>query len=203
MDNLIYKFSYGLFVITAKCGKKDNGCIINTVMPVTENPNCITAVINKNSLTHNMIVETKEFNISVISEKVDFGLFKTFGFQSGYNIDKFSSYSNAIRSENGIYYITEGANSYLSAHVISQIDLGSHTMFIAEVKNSKILTDTASATYEYYQKNLKQHSQKPVSGYICKVCGYVYAGEKLPKDFICPVCKHGISAFEKIKSEVI
>lgn len=199
-NNVMYDLSYGLFVITANNDGKDNGCIINTVMQVTENPNKITAVVSKENYTHEMLVKSKSFNVSVISENAGFELFKRFGFKSGKDTDKFSDYKYKKRTENGILYITEGTNSYISANITDTADLGSHTMFIADVTDAVKLNNDNSMTYGYYHKNVKPSPKKTESesGYICKICGYIYKGEYLPEDFICPLCKHGVSAFEKL-----
>lgn len=192
----MYKLTYGLFVLTAKDGEKDNGCIINTAMQVTTAPNRITIVVNKQNYTHDMILKTKEFNVSCISEAADFDLFKHFGFQSGRD-DKTEGKSYP-RGENGIIYIPEMTSAYISGKVIAETDLGTHTMFLADVTDAKVLSDVEAVSYSYYQKNIKlapQPSKK--AGWVCKICGYVHEGEELPEDFICPWCKHPASDFEK------
>lgn len=199
-NNAMYKLSYGLFVITANENGFDNGCIINTAQQVTTSPNRISVTLNKSGKTHDMIKNTGVFNISVISEDAYFELFKHFGFQSGANCDKFNGFEAAKRSENGIFYLTAGINSYISAKVIQEIDLGSHTMFIADVTDADIVSDIPSATYAYYHSNIKPKPQEKKSKktvWRCKVCGYEYEGETLPEDFICPICKHPASDFEK------
>ena len=149
-----------------------------------------------------MVMESGKFNISILSEKASFDIFKHFGFQSGKTTDKFQGYSASKRSENGIYYITEGTNAYISASVEQTIDLGSHTMFIAAVEDMEVLADEPSASYAYYQSSIKpQPEAKPSQGktaWRCTVCGYIYEGEELPPDFICPLCKHPASDFEKV-----
>ena len=198
----IYNLTYGLFVLTARSGEKDNGCIINTAGQVTSSPNRISITVNKDNLTHDMVMERGKFNISILSEKASFDIFKHFGFQSGKTTDKFQGYSASKRSENGIYYITEGTNAYISASVEQTIDLGSHTMFIAAVEDMEVLADEPSASYAYYQSSIKpQPEAKPSQGktaWRCTVCGYIYEGEELPPDFICPLCKHPASDFEKV-----
>ena len=154
---------------------------------------------NKTNLTHDMIMDSRKFNISILSEKATFDIFKHFGFQSGRDTDKFADYP-AETAANGIPYIIEGANSYLSGNVISTVDLGTHTMFIADVEDGKSLSEDNSVTYDYYHKHIKESPQQPTKkGWVCKICGYVYEGEELPADFICPLCKHGAADFEKIK----
>ncbi len=197
-SNAMFKLGYGLYVLTAKDGK-DNGCIVNTVMQITDTPNRIVVTVNKLNLTHDMIQKTKEFNISILTENSSFAVFEHFGFQSGRDADKFSGYSDCQRTENGIYYITEGTNAVISGKVIESIDCGTHTTFIADVTDAKVLNQDTSATYDYYHKNIKPKPQETKkSGYRCKICGYIYEGDELPEDFICPLCKHGVSDFEKI-----
>ena len=203
MDNAtMYKLSYGLFVLTSGAEGKDSGCIINTAGQVTSEPNRISIAVNKANFTHDLIKESGKFNVSILSEKANFGLFKHFGFQSGRDVDKFSGFDACRRSKNGLFYITEGTNGYISASVEQMIDLGSHTMFIAAVEDMEVLSDEASATYSYYHSNIKPKPEKTnVSGktaWRCTVCGYVYEGEELPEGFVCPYCKHPASDFEKI-----
>lgn len=199
MDNkAMFKLSYGLFVLTAK-DSKDNGCIVNTAIQITTTPNRITVTVNKENLTHDMIMNTGVFNVSILSEKCTFDTFKHFGFQSGKTVDKFADYAECQRAENGVYYITKGTNAYISAKVADKIDCGTHTMFIADVTDAQVLSEDVSVTYDYYQKNIKPKPEAPKkSGYRCRICGYIYEGDVLPDDFICPICKHGASDFEKI-----
>ncbi len=198
----MYKLSYGLFVLTSGVDGKDSGCIINTAQQVTSDPNRISIAVNKANFTHDLVKESGRFNISTISEAASFDLFKHFGFQSGREVDKFSGYTECKRSANGLYYITAGTNSYISAAVEQEVDLGSHTLFIASVEDMEVLSDTASATYEYYQSSIKpkpaQTAQTGKTVWRCTVCGYVYEGEELPADYICPLCKHPASDFEKV-----
>jgi flavin reductase (DIM6/NTAB) family NADH-FMN oxidoreductase RutF/rubredoxin len=204
MGNAMYSLSYGLFVITANRDGRDNGCITNTVSQVTTDPNRILVAINKDNYTHDMIMDTKKFTVSVISEKADFDLFKHFGFQSGRDVDKFADFSDCKKSENDTMIITKGTNAYISANVEQCIDLGSHTLFIARVTESDTLTDDKSATYTYYQEHIKPKPEKVGTTndgqtvWRCKICGYEYVGEEIPDDFICPVCKHPASDFEKV-----
>lgn len=193
----MFKISYGLYVLTAKDGDKSNGCIINTLQQVTTTPNKVTIAVNKNNYTHDMIIKTNKFNASILSEKATFDIFKHFGFQSGRDTDKFADYPAEI-SENGIPYITEGSVGFISAEVISTVDLGTHTLFIADVTDGRVISDDSSATYDYYHKHIKESPVKKSKGWVCKICGYVYEGEELPDDFICPVCKHGAADFEKL-----
>ena len=202
----IYKLTYGLFVLSAFTKGKHNGCIINTAAQVTSTPNRISIAVNKANLTHDMIAETGVFNISVISEDATFNLFQRFGFQSGRDVDKFEGMVGFAKAANGINYVTKGTNAYISAKVETTVDLGTHTMFIAEVTDMEVLSDVPSVTYSYYQENIKPKPQpKPEtvveSGktiWRCTVCGYEYEGEEIPEDFICPWCKHPASDFEKV-----
>ncbi|MBQ7548536.1 MAG: flavin reductase [Clostridia bacterium] len=202
MDNkAMYKIGYGLYVLSARVNGADNACIINTAIQVTSAPNRISVTVNKQNKTHDMIVDSGKFNISMLSESADFAVFERFGFQSGANADKLADYSNVARSENGIIYLPQSTTAFLSATVFSAVDLGTHTMFIANVTDGALTSDANSLTYDYYQKNIKPKPAKPVSSgkpvYRCRICGYVHEGE-LPPDFVCPVCKHGVSDFEKI-----
>ncbi len=200
MDNkAMFNLSYGLFILTAKDGEKDNGCIVNTVGQVTSQPNRISLAVNKANYTHDMILKTKEFNVSVLAENSKFETYKHWGFQSGRNTDKLESISFK-RSANGLVYIADETNAFLSAKVVSTLDLGTHTLFIADVTDGEVLSQVPSATYSFYQNNIKP---KPAStekrkGFICTVCGYIYEGETLPDDFICPVCKHPASDFRPL-----
>ena len=200
MDNkAMFNLSYGLFILTAKDGEKDNGCIVNTVGQVTSQPNRISLTVNKANYTHDMILKTKEFNVSVLAENSKFETYRHWGFQSGRNTDKLESISFK-RSANGLVYIADETNAFLSAKVVSTLVLGTHTLFIADVTDGEVLSQVPSATYSFYQNNIKP---KPAStekrkGFICTVCGYIYEGETLPDDFICPVCKHPASDFRPL-----
>lgn len=192
-----FKFSYGLFVLTARQGDKDNGCIINTAMQVTANPYQISIAVNKQNYTHDMIKETGEFNISVLSQDVPFDVFKHYGFKSGRDENKI--FGSALpRSENSIVYLNTYSNAFMSAKVVDEIDCGTHTVFIAEVTQAETLSDTPSVTYQYYFDNIKPKKQESKKGYVCEICGYVYEGDELPDDFVCPVCKHGKEVFKKL-----
>ncbi len=200
--NAMDKLSYGLFILTANEGNKDNGCIINTAGQVTAEPNRISVAVSKMNLTHDMIMRTSKFTVSVISQKADFELFKHFGFQSGRDVDKFAGYNKCRKSANGTMIVLEGTNAYVSATVTGTVDLGSHTLFIADVTDMDVLDDAKSATYEYYHSDIKPQPQAPTAAgekktFRCKICGYEYVGEELPADYICPLCKHPASDFEE------
>ena len=197
--NTMFKISYGLYVLTASENGFDNGCIINTFSQVTDTPLRVSVTINKSNKTCEMIERTGKFNVSILSEDVPFDTFKHFGFQSGRDVNKFDGYTDVKRSENGILYLTSCSNGFVSGKVIQTIDVGTHLIFIAEVEDCDILSDVPSVTYDYYHKNIKPKPQEEKKGgYRCKICGYVYEGEPLPADFICPLCKHGADDFEKI-----
>ena len=200
MDNTaFFKLSYGLFVVTAHEGDKDNGCITNTVVQQTTTPNRISVTINKNNYTHDMIKRTGVFNVSVLSEKAKFETFKHWGFQSGKDVDKTVGITY-FRLENGVIYIVDGVNAVMCAKVEQEVDLGTHTMFIAEVTDAFSTEEDSSATYAFYHKNIKPAPQQAKKkGWICTVCGYIYEGEVLPEDFICPACKHPASDFKGIE----
>ena len=195
----LFKIGYGLYVLTAHENGKDNGCIINTVMQVTSNPCMIAIAVNKQNYTNEMISRTRKFNVSTLDENAKFDLFKHFGFQSGREINKFESFNDVKRSPNGVLYVTQSTNSYMSAYVQKEIDLGTHTMFIGQLVGAECLSETPTVTYDFYQKNIKQKSDtSQKKGWKCKICGYIYEDEDLPPDFICPWCKHGAQDFEKI-----
>ena len=200
----MHAITYGLFVLTAKQENRHNGCIINTAMQVTTEPNRISITVNKANHTHDMLMETDDFTVSVISEDADFDLFKHFGFQSGKDTDKFSGFDDVREAKNGTLVVTKGTNAYISGKISDRIDLGSHTMFIADVVDGEILSDEKSASYEFYQKNIKpvrnakEGEKDGKTVWVCTVCGYEYEGEEIPSDFVCPWCKHPASDFEKV-----
>ena len=212
----MFQLTYGLFVLTAQEDGFDNGCIINTAMQVTSTPLRISITVNKSNKTEEMIEKTGAFNVSILSEKTPFSVFRNFGFQSGRDVDKFAEFKSVARSENGLYYLTEAANAYLSADVVGKHDLGSHMLFIADVTGGEILSDVPSVTYAYYQDNIKPKPQATADGkaeWVCKICGYEYDPEKgdpdngipagtsfedLPEDWVCPICRHGKADFEKV-----
>ena len=204
----MYRLSYGLFVLTAREAEKDNGCIINTAIQAASEPNQLSICVNKTNYTHDMIERNGKFTVSVLSQNAQFELFKHFGFQSGRNTNKFETFKKCDRGINDIYYITEGTNAYISVKVIKTEDLGSHTMFIGEITDMEVLSNIPSVTYDYYQNNIKpENVGKTEDGktiWRCRICGYEYVGEELPDDFICPLCKHPASDFEKVvkKTEV-
>lgn len=194
-NNAMFKISYGLFVLSAKEGERDNGCIINTVTQVTYAPQRMTIAVNKENYTCKMIEKTGLFNVSVLTEDVPFSIIQHYGFQRGGQVDKFAD-GQGLRSENGLKYIDKYTNAYLSGKVIDSVDCGSHKIFLADVTEAVILSDSPSVTYAYYQDHIKPKPEKKVKGYVCKVCGYVYEGDSLPQDYVCPICGHGREDFE-------
>jgi flavin reductase (DIM6/NTAB) family NADH-FMN oxidoreductase RutF len=204
MDNkAMFNLTYGLFILTAKddSNSKDNGCIVNTVSQVTTDPNRIVVAVNKNNYTHDIIKKTGEFNVSILTEKSTFDTFKHWGFQSGKDTDKTVG-QTLKRTANGIIYIDNNeTNAVISAKVVSSTDLGTHTLFLADVTDCEVLSNAPSVTYAYYQKNIKpapQPEEQKKKGFICNICGYIYEGDTLPDDFICPWCKHPASDFRPL-----
>ena len=203
-EKAMHKLSYGLFVLTARDGDRDNGCIVNTAIQAASAPNQLSVCVNKANYTNEMIQKTGKFVVSIISQGAEFDLFKHFGFQSGRDVNKFDGFSDYARCENGLCYITKGTNAYISVTVTGTQDLGSHTMFVGTIDDMEILSDERSATYEYYFENIKPkpqavgETQDGKTIWRCTICGYEYVGDELLQDFVCPICKHPASDFEKI-----
>lgn len=203
-EKAMHKLSYGLFVLTARDGDRDNGCIVNTAIQAASAPNQLSVCVNKANYTNEMIQKTGKFVVSIISQGAEFDLFKHFGFQSGRDVNKFDGFTDYARCENGLCYITKGTNAYISVTVTGTQDLGSHTMFVGTIDDMEILSDERSATYEYYFENIKPkpqavgETQDGKTIWRCTICGYEYVGDELPQDFVCPICKHPASDFEKI-----
>ncbi len=202
IDNkAMYKISYGLYMLTTTDGEKQNGCIVNTVAMLTDNPKRVTLFVNKANYSNELLKKTGIFNVSVLTESAPFELFQKFGFVSGREKDKFEGGSYPV-SENGLYYLPEYANAVLSGKVVDCYDYGTHTLFVAEITEAKTLRSEKSVTYDYYQANIKTKPAAPKAEegketWVCKVCGYVHEGP-LPEDFVCPWCKHPAGDFEKI-----
>ena len=195
----LFKIGYGLYVVTSNDGKKDNGLIVNTVTQLTDTPNRVAVTINKANYSHYIIKQTGKMNVNCLSVEAPFKVFEAFGFRSGRNVDKFEG-CDPIRSKNGLVVLPRYINSYMSLVVENYVDLDTHGMFICTVSEAKVISDKETMTYTYYQSNVKPKPEtKNKKGFVCKVCGYVYEGDKLPEDFICPLCKHGASDFEEIK----
>lgn len=195
----LFNIGYGLYVVTSNDGKKDNGLIVNTVTQVTSTPNRIAVTINKSNYSHHVISQTGIMNINCLSVDAPFSVFENFGFQSGRNTDKFKN-SEVFRSDNGLVFLSKHINSFMSLKVEQYIDLDTHGMFICSVTESRVITDIETMTYTYYQNNVKPKPKtEGKKGYVCKICGYIYEGDELPEDFVCPLCKHGSADFEPIK----
>ena len=194
----LFNIGYGLYVVTSNDGKKDNGLIVNTVTQVTNSPNRIAVCINKQNYSHHVIKQTGMMNVNCLSVEAPFSVFETFGFQSGRNVDKFAN-CEPLHSDNGLVFLPKYINSFMSLKVEEYIDLDTHGMFICSITEARVMSDKETMSYTYYQNNVKPKPQTDgKKGWVCKVCGYVYEGEELPEDFICPLCKHGASDFEPI-----
>ena len=196
------KLSYGLFVLTTRDGDRDNGCIINTAQMLTDNPKRVTIAVNRKNLSRDIIAKTGLFNVSVLTEEAPFKVFERFGFVSGRDADKFAGCDCDARTANGLRYIPKYTNAVISCKVIESMNYGTHTLFVAEVVEARKLSDVPSITYAYYFAHTKpkpQPTTEPKKGYVCKICGYVYEGDSLPEDYVCPLCKHGAEDFEPLK----
>ena len=196
--NALFNIGYGLYVVTSNDGKKDNGLIVNTVTQVTNTPNRIAVTINKANYSHHVIRQTGVMNVNCLSQDAPFSVFERFGFQSGRNADKFAG-EEPLRSANGVAYLSKYTNAMLSLKVEQYLDFDTHGMFVCSVEEARVISDVPTMTYTYYQQNVKPKPEtEGRKGYVCKVCGYVYEGDTLPDDFICPLCKHGAADFEPI-----
>lgn len=194
----LFKIGYGLYVVTSNDGKRDNGLIVNTVTQVTNSPNRIAVAINKENYSHHVIKQTGIMNINCLSEDAPFSVFETFGFASGRNMDKFANFT-PLHADNGLAFLPRYINAFLSLRVEQYVDLGTHGLFICSVTEARVISDAPSMTYAYYQEHVKPKPEtEGKKGFVCKVCGYVYEGDTLPEDFICPLCKHGAADFEPI-----
>ena len=194
----LFNIGYGLYVVTSNDGTKDNGLIVNTVSQVTNTPNRIAVTINKQNYSHHVIRQTGVMNVNCLSEDAPFRVFEQFGFQSGRTVDKFAG-TEVLRSDNGLVFLSSYINSFMSLKVEQYVDLDTHGMFICSVTEARVISSTPTMTYTYYQNNVKPKPQtEGKKGYVCKVCGWVYEGEELPDDIVCPLCKHGAADFEPI-----
>lgn len=197
--NALFNIGYGLYVVTSNDGKKDNGLIVNTVTQVTSTPNRIAVTINKENYSHHIVKQSGIMNINCLSTDAPFSLFENFGFVSGRNTDKFASWE-ILRSDNGLVFLPRYINSFMSLKVEQYIDLDTHGMFICSVTEARVITNKETMTYSYYQNNVKPKPKTDgKKGYVCKICGYIYEGDALPDDYICPLCKHGAADFEMIE----
>ncbi len=197
--NALFSIGYGLYVVTSNDGKKDNGLIVNTISQVTNTPNRVAVTINKQNYSHHVIKQTGIMNVNCLSQEAPFKVFETFGFQSGRNTDKFAG-CEPLRSDNGLIFLPRYINAFMSLKVEQYIDLDTHGMFICSVTEARVISNVETMTYTYYQNNVKPKPETAgKKGFVCKICGYVYEGDELPDDFICPLCKHGVADFEPIE----
>ena len=196
----LFRIGYGLYVVTTNDGTKDNGCIVNTVTQLTDTPLRVAVNINKANYSHHIVQKTGILNVNCLSTEAPFSVFENFGFKSGRNTDKFAGYmDDCPRTDNGLIFLPRYINAVMSLKVVQEVDLGTHGMFICEVTEARVMSNVETMTYTYYQKNVKPKPQtEGKKGWVCKVCGYVYEGEELPDDFVCPLCKHGPADFEPI-----
>ena len=195
----LFRLGYGLYVVTCHDGNKDNGLILNSVMQVTNTPNRVAVAINKQNYSHDVIKAAGIMNVNCLTVNTPFDVFKHFGFSSGRDVDKFAA-CEPPHSQNGLIYLPRYCNAFLSLKVEQYVDLDTHGMFICTVTEAEVLSNEESVTYAYYQENIKPKPQPAKKkGWVCKICGYVYEGDPLPADFICPICKHPAPDFEPLK----
>ncbi|MCL2188598.1 MAG: flavin reductase [Defluviitaleaceae bacterium] len=193
----LFKISYGLYALSAAENGADNACIIDAFSQVTSvDPIICVANVNKENRTHDMILNTKRFNLSVLTKDTPFAFFERFGLQSGKNVNKFENYTHLQRAENGLLFFTRHTNAHMAFEVTGTMDFGTHTLFSAQLTDSAVLNNHESVTYEYYREHIKPKAQTEKKGWTCTVCGYFYEGEDLPHDYLCPLCKAAASAFE-------
>ena len=193
----LFNIGYGLYVVTCNDGKKDNGLIVNTVTQLTDTPMRVAVTVNKKNYSHDVIKQTGKMNVNCLTVEAPFKVFEAFGFVSGRNVDKFADCTPS-RSQNGLVVLPRYINAFISLEVESYVDVDTHGMFICKVTEAQVVSDKETMTYTYYQKNVKPRPKtEEKKGYVCKICGYIYEGKELPEDFICPICKHGATDFEK------
>ena len=194
----LFRIGYGLYVVTSNDGKKDNGLIVNTVIQLTDTPNRVAVNINKANYSHHVIKQTGMLNVNCLSTEAPFSVFQQFGFQTGRSVDKFAG-QTVHRSDNGLVFLDKYINAFMSLKVEDYVDLGTHGMFICSVTEARVMSNQDTMTYTYYQNNVKPKPEtEGKKGFVCKVCGYIYEGDELPADYICPLCKHGAADFEPI-----
>nr|WP_288937785.1 flavin reductase [uncultured Blautia sp.] len=195
----LFRIGYGLYVVTSNDGKKDNGLIVNTVIQLTDTPNRVAVNINKANYSHHVIKQTGMLNVNCLSTEAPFSVFQQFGFQTGRSVDKFAG-QTVHRSDNGLVFLDKYINAFMSLKVEDYVDLGTHGMFICSVTEARVMSNQDTMTYTYYQNNVKPKPEtEGKKGFVCKVCGYIYEGDELPADYICPLCKHGAADFEPIE----
>ena len=199
----LWKMTYGLYLLTAQEAGRDNGCIINTAVQVAENPVRISVSVIKGGCTHDMVTRTGRFALSCLTVDAPFSLYQHFGMRSGREADKFAGRTDVARTAGGLLYLTENACAYLACRVVGSVDLGTHTLFIGEAEEGEVISDRPACSYAYYQSDVKRRPE-PLKkrGWICSVCGYVYEGDEVPEDFVCPLCRHGREAFVPAPSAV-
>jgi flavorubredoxin/flavin reductase (DIM6/NTAB) family NADH-FMN oxidoreductase RutF len=194
----LFKIGYGLYVVTSNDGKKDNGLIVNTVTQLTNSPNRVAVAINKANYSHHVIKQTGIMNVNCLSVDAPFSVFENFGFQSGRNVDKFADFE-ALRSDNGLPFLPRYINAFMSLKVEQYLDFDTHGLFVCSITEARVMSNAETMSYTYYQNNVKPKPQtEGKKGFVCKVCGYIYEGDELPDDYICPLCKHGVADFEPI-----
>lgn len=195
----LFRIGYGLYVVTSNDGKKDNGLIVNTVIQLTDTPNRVAVNINKANYSHHVIKQTGVLNVNCLSTEAPFSVFQQFGFQTGRSVDKFAG-QTVHRSDNGLVFLDKYINAFMSLKVEDYVDLETHGMFICSVTEARVMSNQETMTYTYYQNNVKPKPEtEGKKGFVCKVCGYIYEGDELPADYICPLCKHGAADFEPIE----
>ena len=192
----VYNIGYGVYILTTNSSKK-NGCVVNSVAQITSSPARVMVCVNKENYSCSEIQKSKVFNLSILDMTTAFSLIEKFGFSSGKDVDKFENFSDYDLAENGVPYITKHTNSYLSLKVVQTNDVGTHMMFVCDIEKDVVLNSNESITYAYYQNKLKPQKKTNKTVWVCSVCGYVYEGENIPEDFVCPLCKHGASDFVK------
>ena len=194
----LFNIGYGLYVVTSRDGERDNGLIVNTVSQITSDPLTVAVAINKSNYSHDIIKKTGKMNVCPLSESAPFKVFETFGMQSGRNVNKFEN-CEPKRSENGLVVLPKFINSFFSLEVLNCVDMGTHGLFLCSVTETEIISDEDTMTYTYYHKNVKPKPQTDKKkGFVCTICGYVYEGETLPEDFVCPLCLHPASDFRPL-----
>ena len=196
----LFRIGYGLYLVTAKEGDRDNGLIVNTVTQLTNTPNRVAVTINRTGLTHEMILRTGRMNVNCLSVDTPFSIFEQFGMKSGRTVDKFRDF-DLLRTSNGLALLPNYVNAFLSLEVEQYVDLGTHGMFICAVTDAQVMGDAPTMTYDDYYTRVKPKPDKKKKGFVCRVCGYVYEGDELPKDFICPLCLHGADDFEPLEED--
>lgn len=196
----LYQITYGLYWLSVRSYGQDNACIINTAVQVASDPLRITISVNKGNKTHDMIMDSGRFNVCALTTDTPFSLFQRFGMQSGRDVNKFVGFEDVQRADNGLLVLTRYTNAYFSAKLSRTVDLGSHTLFIAELEDAQVLSDQPACTYGYYQSDIKPKPQpKKKEGWVCSVCGHVYEGKELPEDYVCPLCRHGKEDFRPLE----